>query len=200
MSFCTYLTIYSGNKLPPFYVGSTSVEQIANGYHGSIRSKKYQSIFKAELKQNPHLFKTKIIKKYYSRKMALYREKQLQIKLNVVRSPMYFNQSIATVNGMFGRDTSGELHPLYNVGHTLATRKKLSDNHHDVSGANNPRAKHIRAISPDGTVHDIIGGLKKFCVEHKIGYSTVLRMISKEPHWRKAFNGSTTGWMFNHMN
>jgi hypothetical protein len=51
--YCTYLTIYSGNKLPPFYIGSTSVNRISNGYHGSVSSKRYKSIWLEELKTNP---------------------------------------------------------------------------------------------------------------------------------------------------
>lgn len=30
--YCTYLTIYTGNKLPPFYIGSTSIKN--NGSYG----------------------------------------------------------------------------------------------------------------------------------------------------------------------
>ena len=47
--YCTYLTIYSGNKLPTFYIGSTSVEKIEQGYRGSVSSKRYQSIWEKEL-------------------------------------------------------------------------------------------------------------------------------------------------------
>jgi hypothetical protein len=39
--FVTYLTEYSGNKLPPFYIGSTSATRLATGYHGSVRSEKW---------------------------------------------------------------------------------------------------------------------------------------------------------------
>jgi len=30
LQFCTYLTSYSGNKLPPFYIGSSSTERISS--------------------------------------------------------------------------------------------------------------------------------------------------------------------------
>jgi len=83
--------------------------------------------------------------------------------------------------------------------HTKEARQKIKDKHHDVSGANNPRAKHIRAIAPDGTVYDLHGELKKFCKEKGLAYSSVLRMISVEDKWRRNFKGSTEGWSFNHV-
>jgi hypothetical protein len=36
--YCVYLTIYKGNNLPPFYIGSTSIDKIDGGYHGSVMS------------------------------------------------------------------------------------------------------------------------------------------------------------------
>lgn len=45
--YCTYLTVYKGNKLPPFYIGYTSVDNILNkSYRGSPESKKYKSVWK----------------------------------------------------------------------------------------------------------------------------------------------------------
>lgn len=61
LEYCTYLTLYSGNKLPPFYIGSTHVKNINKGYKGSVGSKNFGDIWKTELKENPELFKTKII-------------------------------------------------------------------------------------------------------------------------------------------
>jgi hypothetical protein len=40
--FCVYVTFYRGNKLPPFYIGSTYLENMNRGYKGSPRSKKYE--------------------------------------------------------------------------------------------------------------------------------------------------------------
>lgn len=42
--YCTYLTIYSGSKLPPFYMGSSSLKRIQAGYKGSVKSKLYKNI------------------------------------------------------------------------------------------------------------------------------------------------------------
>jgi hypothetical protein len=111
--YCTYLTIYHGNKLPTFYIGSTLIEYVEKGYHGSVKSKKYKEIYKKEIVHNKHLFKTVIIKKYHSRKYAMYREKILQQKLNVVKSEMYMNMSIAKDFGWFGMKVSGKDNPVY---------------------------------------------------------------------------------------
>ena len=100
--YCVYLTVYRGSKLPPFYIGSTSIKKIMQGYHGSISSLKYRSTYKDELLQHPELFKTLIVKRFHSRKMATFRERSIQKKLNVIKSPMYFNMSIASVGGLCG--------------------------------------------------------------------------------------------------
>ena len=116
--YVTYLTTYRGNKLPPFYIGSTSIDKINIGYRGSVVSKKYKSIWKQELKNNPHLFKTKIISKHGTRQEALDKEYNLQIKLNVMKSTMYINMSVASPNGYFGMNVSGENHPMFGKQYT----------------------------------------------------------------------------------
>lgn len=108
LQFCVYLTIYSGNKLPPFYIGSSSIKKVKSGYHGSPTSRKYGEIFHKELNNNPNLFKTIILYKFYSRKNATYHERLLQIQFNVVKSDQFINMSLAKYNGCFGMDTSGE--------------------------------------------------------------------------------------------
>lgn len=111
--YCVYLTTYSGNKLPPFYIGSTSLHKISIGYHGSVKSKKYKNIWESELKINPHLFKTTVIKTFDNRQSAISKELFLQKSLSVIKSVMYINESYAQVNGCFGRDVSGSLNPAY---------------------------------------------------------------------------------------
>ena len=83
--------------------------------------------------------------------------------------------------------------------HTNEARQKIKDRHHDVSGANNPRAKHIQAVAPDGTVYNLLGTLKKFCKDQGLAYSSVLRALSVHSKWRKSFNGSTKDWTFRHL-
>ena len=115
--YCVYLTIYKGNKLPQFYIGSSSVDKVIAGYHGSVRSIKYGKQWAYELKHNPHLFKTIIIQKYPLRKEALAKENSLQTQLNVVKSSMYINQATAAPNGCHGMDVKGANNPMYGKPH-----------------------------------------------------------------------------------
>ena len=112
--YCTYLTVYRGDKLPPLYIGSTSVQKIEDGYHGSVSSKKYKQIWITELKENPHLFETKILTTHSTREEALEEEMRYQIEHNVVRSQQYINMAVA--NGK-----------LMNIGHSPEVRKKMSE-------------------------------------------------------------------------
>jgi hypothetical protein len=112
--YCTYLTIYSGNKLPPFYIGSSSVDRVNSGYHGTVTSKKYKSIWLEEQRLNPTAFKTIVLTKHNTRKEAIEKELFFQKSLNVVKSTMYINQSYAAKNGYFGMSTAGVLNPMKN--------------------------------------------------------------------------------------
>jgi group I intron endonuclease len=69
----------------------------------------------------------------------------------------------------------GEDHPLYKVGHTEATKKLIKENHHDVSGSNNPmygkkgrdnpRSVKFWAIDPQGNRYEDVG-ISQFCDKH----------------------------------
>lgn len=111
--YCTYITFYSGNLLPPWYIGSSYEEKILNGYNGSVASKKWKEIYLKEQKENKHLFKTRILNVYVNRHDALKEELRLQKKHKVVTNNKYFNESYANINGYFGRDVSGENNPNY---------------------------------------------------------------------------------------
>ena len=111
--YCVYLTIYKGNKLPPFYIGSSSVEKVQKGYHGSVCSKQFRDIWKSEIRKNPNLFETKIISTHSDRKEATLRERDLQKKLSVVKNPLYTNQSFAAYDSFTDRDQSGKNNPMY---------------------------------------------------------------------------------------
>jgi hypothetical protein len=116
--------MYSGNKLPPFYIGSTSCQRLDSGYIGSVGSKKYKKIWLSEKRNNPELFVVKIISKHNTRTEALERERDLQVKLNVLRNPLYVNQSIAAPRGYAGMDVKKELNPNY--GNKWSREKKLA--------------------------------------------------------------------------
>ncbi|AIX12158.1 HNH endonuclease [Citrobacter phage Moon] len=107
--YCTYITIYTGNKLPRRYIGSTTVTRINENYHGSVKSKKYKEIWISELRDNPHLFKTRILKTFNEHKDALAEELRVQKKYNVVRSKNYINMSFAQPNGFFGMSMKGRV-------------------------------------------------------------------------------------------
>jgi len=114
MKYVTYLTEYSGSKLPRYYIGSTSIEKALSGnYFGSITSKKWKNIFKEELRENNHLFTIQILDVYKSRKEAFEGELYLHIKNDVVRSKDYFNESLASPRGCFGMDVSSQNNPMY---------------------------------------------------------------------------------------
>ena len=90
--FCTYLTVYRGNLLPPFYIGLAKVEKIVNGYRGSVSSKAYKNTWKKELNENPHLFETRILTYHERHEDAAEKESTFQKKLNVVDNDLYINK------------------------------------------------------------------------------------------------------------
>ncbi len=129
--YCVYLTIYRGNKnkMPPFYIGSSSVDKINTGYHGSVSSKMWKEIWESEIKDNPHLFESKIICTYNTRQEATDKEYKFHKYLNVVKNPLYINQAMAKKNGHFGRNVSGELHPMFGKRQSVVSRAKSSKSH-----------------------------------------------------------------------
>ena len=115
--YCTYLTVYTGNKLPPFYIGSTSVDNINKGYRGSVSSKKYMDIWKQEIASHPDLFKTSILTRHETRQEAQDKEIIFHESLSVALNPMYIN--MAHANGKF----------LMTGPHTPETKAKMSAAH-----------------------------------------------------------------------
>jgi len=108
--YVVYFTTYFGELLPPFYIGSTSMKKITSGYHGSVVSTEYGSIWKSELKQHPELFQTRIISEHETRAEALLEEQRLHLALDVVKHPLFMNKAIAG------------LHPL-----NSGCRRKMTD-------------------------------------------------------------------------
>lgn len=102
MTYITYLTIYDGDKMPTFYIGSTSLNNYNKGYRGSVASKKYKEIWKLELKEHPELFDTIILTEHSTRKEALDQELSFHIQKNVVRNPDFINLSLACNKGYWG--------------------------------------------------------------------------------------------------
>lgn len=121
--YCVYLTVYSGNLLPMFYIGSSSITKVKGGYCGSISSKKYKKIFLKEKKENSHLFRTHIISQHDTRSQAISKEYKLQKQLNVSTSTMYFNECYAS--GYFGQRNSGKNNGFYGRKHSEQTLQKM---------------------------------------------------------------------------
>ena len=129
--YCVYITVVNDVtlKLPTFYIGSSSVDRVNNGYHGTPQSKKYKKLWKEELKRNPHNFSTHILSHHETRQEALAAELALQQEHNVVKSPAFINRSEARPNGFFGMDVRGENGPFYNRTHSKESIQKMRDKH-----------------------------------------------------------------------
>lgn len=126
--FCVYLTTYVGNKMPMFYIGSTSIEKIKSGYLGSVSSKQFKHIWKAEIGANRNLFKLRVISVYKTRAEALIREHHLHKILKVVESPLYINQANAIPDGCFGRGFKGSENPMYGIKRPDISLRMLTEN------------------------------------------------------------------------
>lgn len=179
--YCTYLTIYFGNKLPNFYIGSTSIDNIESGYRGSVLSKKYKKIWQLELKLNPHLFKTKIITTHPTREDATSKELKFQKQLNVVNSSMYINEALASPSGYFGRRLEKENHPSYGRKRQHSEESKL-------------KMKLAKIGTNRGDKNPMYG--KFHTTEWKINHSKKLTGANHFNYGKPAFNKGTV-WMNN---
>ena len=110
MQYSVYLTVYLGNDIPKFYLGSSSNSKLEKGYKGSVLSKEYKNIWKHKVKHNPELFKVFIIASFNTRKEAYYKEMKLQKMLHVIDNPLYLNRSYANGSGRFGGGFKGKKH------------------------------------------------------------------------------------------
>ena len=114
MNFCVYETIYLGDKLPTYYIGSSTVKKVKEcSYHGSVKSKKYKTIWLAELRENSHLFITKILSLHETKNEVQNEELRIQKQYDVVNHSNFINQSLAKPNGFFGSDTSGKNNGMF---------------------------------------------------------------------------------------
>lgn len=124
--YCTYLTMYTGDKLPKWYIGSSSVKNIEKGYVGSVNSKKYKVIWFSEIKENRNLFRTRILSRYSNRTDALKEELRLHKKHNVHTNNRYVNRALACPNGFFGASMLGADSPSYGkIRDVSSTLKRL---------------------------------------------------------------------------
>lgn len=125
--YVTYLIAYRGSLLPPFYIGSTSLDRINRGYKGSVNSVEYRAIWKSEWSENPHLFTMHVIGRYSTREEAYAVENRLIIAVNAVNSSLYINKTSSSFG--LGFHPCGEKSPRFRVPHTLEAKAKMSAVH-----------------------------------------------------------------------
>jgi len=199
-----YLTIYSGDKLPPFYIGSTFVSKIDRGYRGSVTSKKYKSLWDEELKNSPANFQTVILSRFNNRKSAFDEEVRLQKMFDVVKSDLFINKSIAAPNGFFGPSQRGVKKTKEHsekISNALKGKSKSEEAKKNLriaqlnraptsesafrnmslaqTGANNSRTLKFSATSPKGEVFVIDDGLRRFCNSKNLSFSKIFRFVNK---------------------
>ena len=154
--YCTYLTVYSGTKLPPLYIGSTSVQKIEEGYHGSVSSKKYRDIWIKELIENPHLFETQILTTHSTREEAFEEEVRYQIEHDVIKSAEYINMAVAKKKFIFVDYNDPEYRKKLSESakkrfENLEFRKKMSEVH--KKRYENPEERKKTSESQKGKTH-----------------------------------------------
>lgn len=111
--YVVYKVTYSGDKHPPYYIGSTHISKIRKGYIGSVSSLAWKGLFLAEKKANRHLYSLEIMQTCETRKEALEKELEIHILYDVVKNPLFYNEALACPNGFFGRDVSGSNNPRF---------------------------------------------------------------------------------------
>jgi len=181
--YVTYITYYKGDLLPPFYIGSTNSEKISKGYNGSIVSKKWSTIYKKEQKENKHLFRTKILSYHETREEALEEELRLQKKHNVVKNEKYFNESYASINGMFGRDVTGSLNPNYGNKYSEEFKNIISER----TKVNTPRGNKVNTAikvniyNKDSKLqYECYGNFQVVCKENNLPYKQLENSYKRE--------------------
>lgn len=94
LEWCVYVVTYSGDKLPPFYVGYTRTKRLLKeNYHGSIRSKKWKDIWRTELELFPTLFRRKIIRTFSTREEASGFEREFLSHFDAKNNSLFYNLS-----------------------------------------------------------------------------------------------------------
>lgn len=129
--YIVYLTIYLGNDMPSYYIGSTTMIQYNKGYLGSVKSKLYRDKFKSARVNSPELFDTVILESLDSRELAFEREKFWQVRVSAHKNPIYINMALAVKDGYCGRTVEGSKNPRYKCSPPQKT-KRLYNNGTDI--------------------------------------------------------------------
>lgn len=88
------------------------------------------------------------------------------------------------INHQFGEGNvmnrfKGEAHWYYGKHRDPETRRKISENHADCSGAGNSRALHITIKTPSGEKIECFGNFKQMCQQLGLSYVTMHRTFKK---------------------
>ena len=158
MEYCVYITTYVGSAMPGRYIGSSSVNRVRNGYRGSVRSKKWCSVWENEVKNHPEYFHTEILSVHQTRQDALAEELRLQVLMGVVKSTEWINEGYAQVKGYAGRNVQGSNNPMYGRGD--AVREWCANNPEKLS-ERNQKAAHTQWSNPETRSNKISGMIGK---------------------------------------
>lgn len=172
--YCVYFTIYKGSRLPPFYVGSTKIAKIARGYHGSVSSALWGSIWKQEIRENPHLFMTLIIPGQIRHTAAEILDLELawQQSFDVVEDICFINQAFAK---------SGFCSTPESARKAVATRKR-----HGLSSCSEETKLKIGAANRGRRLPPVTP-------ETRAKLSQSLTGIPRTPEWKAKISKSNTG-------
>ena len=155
--YVTYLTIYSGSAMPPFYVGSTSLKKIERGYVGSVASRQFRDIWKRERSENPSCFDVLVLSEHSTRAEALLAEKALHERLDVVRNPLFINMSIAGIHPK----NSGKGRPMSEKTRIALLQSRLGSKHSEETKQKMREAWKKRAPLSEQAIANIKAGAKK---------------------------------------
>lgn len=210
MKYVVYLTMYTGELLPTWYIGSTTEDNILNGYNGSICSRRYSDIYKYEQKHNKHLFKTRILKRFKTRKEATREEYRLQKLHKAPLNERYMNMAYASERHCFNVSQKGSENPMYGKGYKLkGTNNGRHRDKYDygnssvgdkiskslrasgkVSKGNNPASKKYYIHNGEAFIDIPKGFLYEYCKDNNIKYNTLYNTLStKKPVGRGCTKG-----------
>jgi hypothetical protein len=80
-------------------------------------------------------------------------------------------------NHMYGK--TGDKHHNYGKKYSKESCEKISRNHHDVSGNNNPRARRVKITTADGTEYYSDGNLSELCGQLGMSINTAYIYLAK---------------------
>jgi len=203
--YCIYLTYYMGDKLPPFYFGSGTINKIINnGYNGSVSSRQYKNIWDKERKDNPHLFKTRILKKFWRRSMATTAEFHYQKKHNLIYNELYMNKALAIkwykINNSFDEKHRnnlrlshlGKVHCRDKEGNSLTVNKEEFYNNNDLISINLNRV--VTQDTKNKISKSNIG--RKLSEETKIKQSIAKKGVLKSKEHKDKLSAANKGKKF----